>query len=165
MPRRVVGRRMYGGWQQTVCLLGAWSCTVCDMPIICTADRQGKILTFEPSGSAVPEFADVPDDIRDDAQEAHRCFGAEAYKATVTMARRAIQAACHERGAPDKRLVDQIGWLEEERKITPQMRDMADRVRITGNDGAHPDKDGLKGVDADDASAALVFLDEFLRYL
>jgi hypothetical protein len=80
------------------------------------------------------------------------------------MARRAIQGMCIDLGAPDKKLVEQIDWLEERRLITPQMRDVAHRIRLGGNTGAHPDKDGLNDVDEPEAKALLEFLDDFIRF-
>lgn len=81
------------------------------------------------------------------------------------MARRAIQGACFDKGAPDKKLVDQIDWLEDQRLITPQMKEVAHRIRLGGNAGAHPDKDGLKDVGEPDAQTLLEFLEDFVKYV
>ncbi len=79
------------------------------------------------------------------------------------MARRAIQAAALEKGAPDRSLVEQIDWLEEQRLITPQMKQVAHAIRLAGNVGAHPDKDGLRDVGESEARAVIEFLGAFLR--
>ena len=84
---------------------------------------------------------------------------------TVAMARRALQAGAFEQGAPDKKLVDQIDWLEEQRLIPPLMKDVAHQIRLEGNVGAHPDKDGLQDVDEGRAREVLAFLDDFIRYV
>lgn len=107
----------------------------------------------------------MPQPIASDASEAFRCFGVDAWRATVAIARRAIQASAYQQGAPNKNLYEQINWLDEQRKITPQMRQMAHEIRLSGNDGAHPDKDGLKDVGKEQAAAVLAFLRDFLRQL
>ena len=114
---------------------------------------------------AEPELPDVPEEVAADAREAHRCFSIQAYRAAVVMARRAMQSAAHEKGAPERTLVDQIDWLEERRLITPQMKDVAHTIRLTGNLGAHPDKDGLRDVGEPEARAVIEFLDDFLKYV
>lgn len=142
----------------------AWHCEACKRPIV-----------GEPSGDSVTEqhprtfikrdFPDVPPEIAADAAEAHRCYSVEAYRATAAMARRAIQASAIEKGAPDKKLMEQIDWLAQQGLITQQMRDVAHKIRLGGNLGAHPDKDGLQDVGQEQAQELLVFLDDFFRYV
>jgi hypothetical protein len=122
-------------------------------------------LWYEPKNVVSVEFPDVPDHIASDASEAFRCSGVNAWRATVAIARRAVQAAALEQGAPDNKLQHQIDWLDDQRKITPQMREMAHEIRLSGNDGAHPGKDGLQDVGKDQAEAVLAFLEDFLRHL
>lgn len=38
-------------------------------------------------------------------------------------------------------------------------------MRLGGNDGAHPDKDGLRDVGEKEARALVQFLDDFLEYV
>ncbi len=148
----------------------ALTCNACMYPVVggMTHDLQGgppTLLWHEPQKVVSVEFPDVPEHIASDASEAFRCSGVSAWRATVAIARRSVQAAAIEQGAPDKKLQHQIEWLDEERKITPQMREMAEEIRLSGNDGAHPDKDGLKDVDREQAEAVLIFLEDFLRHL
>jgi hypothetical protein len=81
------------------------------------------------------------------------------------MARRALQAAAYDKGAPDGRLIEQIDWLAENGQITKQMKDVAHQIRLGGNLGAHPDRDGLTDVGRDEAEAILAFLRDFFRYV
>jgi hypothetical protein len=121
---------------------------------------------FYPPYVPNPTYPDnLPTDVATDARDAHRCASIGAWRACAAMARRAIQGACFDRGAPDKRLVEQIDWLEEQRLITPQMKDVAHRIRLGGNAGAHPDADGLKDVTEIDAQRLLEFLDDFVKYV
>lgn len=83
---------------------------------------------------------DIPESIRLDFQEAVRCQWVKAYNATAEMCRRAVETSCIEQGVPEKikNLEDMIDWLEEQRKITPALKDAAHKVRLGGNRGAHP---------------------------
>ncbi|HEV2287414.1 MAG TPA: DUF4145 domain-containing protein [Candidatus Acidoferrales bacterium] len=103
----------------------------------------------------------VPSSIREDFAEALRCRWIKAYKATVTMCRRAIQSSVLHVGASDKKLVEQIDELAMKGKLTASLKDYAREVRLTGNDGAHPDKDGLKDVSENDADDIIAFTKHF----
>jgi len=86
-------------------------------------------------------------------EEAYKCQSIQAWRASVTMARRAIQNICIEKGAPVTRtitpktgepkkvkndLINQINWLYDERIITQDLKDWAHEIRTVGNTGAHP---------------------------
>ena len=123
----------------------------------------------------------VPPPIADDFREALRCHWVQAYKGCVVMCRRAIQASALTLGAPkNKKIVDQIDWLFEKGKITDSLRDFAHEVRLTGNVGAHPDKelgdvgiDGLNSPETDaldevmqkDADDIIEFTEEYLHHV
>ena len=83
---------------------------------------------------------EIPVHIQADFKEALRCNFVNAYNATAEMCRRAIEASCIDLGAPVtlKVLEDKIDWLEAQRKITPFLRDVAHKIRLGGNRGAHP---------------------------
>jgi hypothetical protein len=86
-----------------------------------------------------------------DFREALRCRFVDAYNATVEMCRRAVQASCIQLNAPaDKKLVHQIDWLAAQGIITTPLKEMAHRVRLGGNLGAHPPED------PDDANAIVI---------
>ncbi len=84
--------------------------------------------------------AEIPLHIQPDFKEALRCLWVNAYNATAEMCRRAVEASCINLGAPAnlKILEDKIDWLEEQRKITPFLRDVAHKIRLGGNRAAHP---------------------------
>jgi hypothetical protein len=171
---------MQAGWQQTTSRehryearrYGAWTCTACGEPVVGDAVShpvEGEVPAagfFYPAHVPNPTYPDnLPTDVATDARDAHRCASIGAWRACAAMARRAIQGACFNKGAPDKKLVEQIDWLEEQRLITPQMKDVAHRIRLSGNAGAHPDVDGLKDVTEIDAQRLLEFLDDFVKYV
>jgi hypothetical protein len=120
---------------------------------------------YYPKDIPDPDLPDVPTAIATDAREAFRAYGMECWRASAAMARRAIQASAYEKGAPDARLIDQIDWLSENGHITDQMRQVAHRIRLGGNLGAHPDRDGLRDVGEPEAAAVLEFLQDFFRYV
>ncbi len=60
-----------------------------------------------------------------------------------------------------KKLMDQIDELATKGKLTASLKDYAHEVRLTGNDGAHPDKDGLKDVSEKDADDSIAFTRHF----
>ena len=92
-----------------------------------------------PSDGVSPE---IPTNIGADFREALRCRFVDAHNATVEMCRRAVQASCIELKAPtDKKLVHQIDWLAQNGVITTPLKEMAHRVRLGGNLGAHPPED------------------------
>jgi hypothetical protein len=93
----------------------------------------------KPSDSVAQE---IPEHIASDFSEALRCRWVNAHNATAEMCRRAVQASCIHLEAPsDKKLVAQIDWLAVNGKITTPLKEMAHRVRLGGNLGAHPPDD------------------------
>lgn len=105
----------------------------------------------------------VPEgDIASDFTEAQKCYDIGAARPSAAMCRRSLQAAALHLGAsPTKRLQHQIDELD----ITKDLKDWAHQVRIIGNAGAHPDKDGLEDVTLDDALEAIHFAEEFYNYV
>lgn len=126
-----------------------------------------KLEAFYPLGrpnDSVDEA--VPKEIAEDYREGLRCRWIAAYKATVTMCRRAIQASCLEKRADKgKKLVAQIDELAAKGIITAPLKDFAHEVRLEGNDGAHPDADGLENVIQQDADDIIEFTREYLHHV
>ena len=81
------------------------------------------------------------------------------------MCRRAIQSSAIAQKASGSRLIDQIDDLFKSGKITESLKEFAHEVRLTGNDGAHPDKDGLAGVKESDSDAIIEFTREYLHHV
>jgi hypothetical protein len=144
---------------------GAWRCSACGQPVIGVVGLQNEPVDYHPRYVADEDFPDVPSAIANDAKEAAKCFGIEAWRASAAMARRALQAAAYDKGAPGGRLIEQIDWLSDKGHITDQMRAVAHQIRLAGNLGAHPDGDGLRDVGPAEAEAILTFLGDFFRYV
>lgn len=125
----------------------------------------------------------VPSTIAIDFSEALRCQWIDAYKACVVMCRRAVQSSALGLGAPKRKKLDQqIDFLFEKGKITEALKDFAHEVRLTGNIGAHPDKnsgqqqqeeqtaeaeddDNLEDVTPKDAEDIVEFTREYLHHV
>jgi hypothetical protein len=100
----------------------------------------------KPDDDVAPE---IPVHIQADFKEALRCLFVNAWNATAEMCRRAIEASCIDLGIPKgiRNLEGMIDSLEEQRKITPHMQDVAHKIRLGGNRGAHPPEGGPKPED------------------
>lgn len=133
-----------------------------------------------PMGSPDQMVADeVPQHIKEDFQEALRCIFVNAYNATAEMCRRALEAACLDLGAPKNKVLEKmIDWLEENRIITPYLKDAAHKVRLGGNRGAHPNPDGppapqavvaedapVEKIQKEHADAIIAFTREFFHHV
>jgi len=127
---------------------GIMQCQSCLNLILACASRSQrdpdwKYVKHYPLGKPDDRVAkEIPANIAEDFREALRCRWVDAYNATVEMCRRAVQSSCiHLKAPPDKKLVHQIDWLAAQGIITTPLKEMAHRVRLGGNLGAHPPED------------------------
>jgi hypothetical protein len=135
-----------------------------------------------PIGAPDQAVADeIPDHIKADFKEALRCIFVDAYNATAEMCRRALEASCLDLGAPKNKVLEKmIDWLEENRIITPYLKNAAHNVRLGGNRGAHPSEDGppapasdpsseedgpLEKIEKEHAEAIVGFTREFFHHV
>lgn len=107
---------------------------------------------------------DVKEPMRSDFREALRCRWVDAYNATVEMCRRALEASCLDLGAPEKlgSLQKMIDWVAEQGKITKPLQEMAHKVRLGGDRGAHPSTRIMNDADAD---AVIEFTREYFDHV
>jgi DNA-directed RNA polymerase subunit RPC12/RpoP len=150
--------------------ISVWRCHYCDKGIFIKHQKaqyvheaqEGLVDIIYPSNE--PEVDKrVPAGIADDYIEASKCFNISANKASVVMARRVIQKMCVNLGADKtKKLFQQIDELKKAGKLHPDLADIATEVRFIGNDGAHPEDDGLDQVKEEDAKEILDFTLELL---
>ena len=109
-----------------------------------------------------PTDSRIPEPMRQDLIEAKECFSIDAYRACAVMARRSMQAACIDKGAVKDKLVEQLAELLNSGKITNDLKEWADVVRWVGNDAAHPNKEKVTSVEAEDI---LKLAEQFLHVL
>lgn len=104
----------------------------------------------------------VPSSVIEDYAEGLKCMSVGAYRAGVSMFRRAVQDSMVNLGADqDCDLIDQIKSVSS---LTQELKDWAHNVRIFGNWGAHPQKDILNDVTEDLANEVRDFIEEFMNY-
>ena len=115
----------------------------------------------------VPE--EIPEHIAADYVEALRCRWVNSFNATAEMCRRALQASCLLEGAPrNKKLVHQIKWLLDEGRITKPLYELAERIRLGGNLGAHPPDDPEDPpivIGEKEADAILEFCKDYFQHI
>ena len=144
-------------------------CQNCQHAILLVGRGSGDTFQYSshyPAGKPNDILPDeIPQRIGEDFKEALRCQFVDAHRATATMCRRALQASCQELGADGDRLIKQIDDLATKGKITAALTEMAHTVRLTGNIGAHPDKDGLEDVSPEDASDLIDFSRAFYEHV
>lgn len=107
----------------------------------------------------------IPTDVASDYIEAVKCFDVGANKASAVMCRRALQTSVIQKGATEDKLNDQIDELFKKGVITEDIMNWSHEIRLTGNLGAHPDKDGLQHITPQDADDLIKFMEEYLNYV
>lgn len=148
---------------------GSWwmgVCNACHQPIL-LRDMGSKVF---PPPQPGPVSEHVPDPMKHDLREAKQCLAVGAWNAAVVMARRALQCAAVEQGAPSGELRRQIKWLDDNRKITAAQREWADVARWVGNQGAHNTEPNvaaglpvITGVAEDDARATVELVEHLFE--
>jgi hypothetical protein len=104
----------------------------------------------------------IPEVIKNDISEARLCLSVSAFRGAATLARRALQVICLEKGSKKDRLADQIDELFDKNIITDDIKKWAHEIRYIGNDAAHPnDAPVLK----EDAEEILELLDSMCEVL
>ena len=91
-------------------------------------------------------------------------FNTNAYKASVAMARRALQQALEDKGVTKgSKLLDQINELEGKGLLSKPTSYFAHAARAFGNYSVHPNDDLLAQTTRDDAEAALMVARNILK--
>lgn len=159
-------------------LVGVSRCIACRGLILAAVRNIGGSWEYayhHPLGKPNDKVAEeVPENIRADFSEALRCQSIKAYNATVEMCRRAVESTCIDLGAPYSYVLeDMIDWLENNRKITPALKDVAHKIRLGGNRAAHPPEDSkqppkyhpIDPIEEEHASALVTFTRHFLDHV
>lgn len=151
-----------------------WKCQVCEKLVFRAIKNykygSEKIIGQFPSSirSDSSFSGSVPKAILEDFESALKCFEFDEYRPVVAMCRRALQASVLEQGAgSEKDLIDQIDELNKTKpdRFTTDIKDWAHNIRIFGNWGVHPDKDGLKDVKQEIAKEVIDFLKSYFHYV
>jgi len=144
-------------------------CPYCRRHVLLVTNKDNiensQLIDYEPKLSKVTASEFIPQNIREDFIEAKMCLQINAIKAAATMSRRALQSSAVEKGAPDKRLIEQLKWMLDQGIITKSLYDLAEKIRIIGNDAAHPSKDGIDQVKKEEADTIVKFLEKYLDHV
>ncbi len=117
----------------------------------------------KPNDKIPIEIQEVSPEIASDFREALRCRHVDAYNATVKMCHRALEASCIQQGAPEELVLQKmIDWVAKQGKITEPLREMAHKVRLGGDRGAHPSSRVITDKDAD---AVIEFTREYFAHV
>lgn len=96
---------------------------------------------------------DVPRPLRNEYNEAQKCFSVKAYGATVVMVRRILEGVCKENGVQERTLVKSLEELKKNGLIDDTISEWATTLRLLGNEGAHYTGHPVPRDDAEDAIA------------
>jgi len=106
---------------------------------------------------------DYPEEVRDNLTESIRSFSGNNYKASVIMARSALQSAMREMSANGKNLYEEIEDLASKHLIPIALSSWAHEIRDGGNLVAHPEPG--KKVQREDAAELLALTESILEYM
>jgi hypothetical protein len=150
--------------------VSVWACHHCDRAVFIThqtgdyhttANNFGLVSIYPSATISVNSL--VPAGIASDFLEASNDYNIGSFRSSAVMARRTIQKMCLNLGAKKgDKLYKQIEDLKTSGKLHPDLADMATEIRFLGNDGAHPEDDGLDDVSKEDAKEVLDFTAELL---
>ena len=129
-------------------------CVSCSFPTIWHEDA----MIFPDHGFAEPANLDLPEDIRNDYDEA-RSILAKSPRGAAALLRLAIQKLCKHLGQSGSNINDDIKALVAG-GLPPKVQETLDSVRVIGNDAVHPGQLDLR--DDRDAATKLFKLVNFV---
>ncbi|WP_431998103.1 DUF4145 domain-containing protein [Streptomyces fungicidicus] len=141
-------------------------CTECARALVVTQgdDLEGRwsdpVRVYPPTGDQL-SFS-VPSKLRDECEEARRCFTSKAFTATAVMLRRVLEGLCLDQGATAKPLINALKQLAADGKLDGRLLEWAQELRGLGNHGAH--HAGIP-VQRQDAHDALLLTEAILNYV
>jgi hypothetical protein len=121
--------------------------------------EEAKFINFwnlRPQSSAIPQPDYIPEQIRNDYEEACSILSLSP-KASATLARRCLQGMIRNFWKISKgRLIDEINELKNQSTINASTLASIDAIRQIGNIGAHMEKDVDTIIDIDEGEAELL---------
>jgi len=119
-------------------------------------DKQIQSWQLKPQSSAIPQPDYIPEQIKNDYEEACAIFSLSP-KASATLSRRCLQGMIRDFcGIQKNRLVDEIDELKKQNKVNSTTMASIDAIRSIGNIGAHMEKDVNTIIDIDEEEAAIL---------
>lgn len=102
-----------------------------------TTETSETLLACLPPALIHFQSHNIPSKISESMKEAVAANGAQAYRASTLMVRRALELLCNEKGASGQNLKERIKNLSAFVTLPPALFEAADELRILGNDSVH----------------------------
>ena len=126
--------------------------------IIGRQDYDGEMVYPFKSTAPIPD-KDMPEDVKVDYLEASDIFS-KSPRGAAALLRLALQKLCRHLGEPGKNINDDIRSLSAKKILPPLVVNVADTVRITGNNAVHPGE--MSDEDFDQVASKLFELLNFI---
>ncbi len=118
-----------------------YKCQNCGGLLVATAPNTGDIITeYHPSSQMETfEFEHLTGDVKDDFEEALKCYSFNCFNAFASMCRRTVQSIAENLGAKGKdKVIKQINDLKGMIDIDDETFNTLEQIIIAGHDGTHP---------------------------
>jgi len=125
--------------------------------------RDGRARTVSPATFVLDPPAGIDSQLASNLREASACFNVGAYKATVVMARRFLEALLDQRGFKGRTLFERIRAADAAGAVSELQFGLARSTRILGNYGAHYSDDELAQIGADEAELVLNMVRQIMK--
>lgn len=127
--------------------------------------KDGRARTVSSASFVLDPPESLEPSLASDLREACACFNAEAYRATVVMVRRFLEALLDKKGFKGRTLADRIKAAHAARVVSDLQFQLASSTRILGNYGAHYSDDELAQIGKDEAELVLLMMRQILKSL
>lgn len=127
--------------------------------------KDGRARSVVPANLIVDAPANLDSKLVSDLQEACACFNVGAYKASVVMGRRFLEALLDKRGFKGGTLADRIKTAHSSGAIPALVFQLASSARILGNYGAHYSDDELTNIGQDEAELVFNIMRQILKHI
>jgi hypothetical protein len=125
--------------------------------------KDGRTRTVNSAVYVLDPPPDLNLQLASDLREACACFNAGAYKATVVMARRFLEALLDKNGFKGRTLVERIAKARASGAVSELHFQLASSARILGNYGAHYSDDELSQIGQDEAELVLSMVRQIIK--
>ncbi len=118
-----------------------YQCQNCGGLLVATALADGSFITEYHPGSQMEtfEFEHLTGDVKDDFEEALKCYSFNCFNAFASMCRRTVQSIAENLGAKGKdKVIKQINDLKGMIDIDDETFNTLEQIIIAGHDGTHP---------------------------
>lgn len=127
--------------------------------------KDGRARTVTPSTYVLDPPIGLDLRLASDLKEACACFNVGAYKASVVMARRFLEALLDQRGFKGRTLFDRIKTAHTAGAVNELQFGLASSTRILGNYGAHYSDDKLEMIGQEEAELVLNMVRKIMKGL